>query len=462
MKDIIIIGSGPGGYETAIRGAQLGAKVTLIEKAELGGTCLNRGCIPTKVYFRNAEIIENIKHSSDFGINVESYSLDEEKMKKRKNEIVDKLVSGIDYLLKAHKIEFIQGTARLVGNNTVEVVTNTDIISIEGKNIIIATGSSPSSIPVEGADLPGIYTSKELLDFEKIPESLAIIGAGVIGSEFANIFQSFGSKVHLFLRSKYILKHEDIDVSKRLASYFKKRNIKIHNEIKYKKIVKENNKFTIYFEKKNKEKSVTVEKLLISAGRKPNIENIGLDTLGIEYTRKGISVNKQFKTNIDNIFAIGDVNGIKMLAHAAAHQGIEVVERIMGHEVVINQDLVPNSTFVFPEVSSVGKTEEEVKSENLDYNTNKFMFAANGKALALGEGDGFIKVIEADNKIVGVHILGPHASDLIHEAAIIINSNMGVKDVARTIHAHPTLSETFVEAVLGLHNEAIHQMPKRK
>jgi len=460
MKDIVIIGGGPGGYETAIRAAKLGASVTLIEKERLGGTCLNRGCIPTKALYRNAEILNNIKEADKFGINLDGYSLNISKIQSRKQEIVDKLVSGIEVLIKGNKIEYFNGFGSMVDKNTVLVEMGEKTVEIKTKYIIIATGSKPSTIPVEGSDIEGIYTSKEILEFKEIPKRLTIIGAGVIGVEFANIFNSFGTEVTLMLRSKNIIKTEDVEISKRLASMFKKKGISILNKVEYKKIEKINGEYIVTYKDKKGVKEIIGDKLLISAGRSPVLNDIGLDKLGIEYTRKGITVDNEFKTNINNIYAIGDVNGKLMLAHVAAHQGIEVVERLMGKEPKINQNLVPNCIFVFPEVSSIGKREEELKEASIEYNKNKFLFAANGKALTLGEGDGFIKVLEVDKKIVGVHILGPHASDLIHEAAIVINNNLGVEDVARTIHAHPTLSETFVEAVLGLHNEAIHQIKK--
>ncbi len=462
MKDIIIIGGGPGGYEAAIRGAQLGANVLLIEKDSIGGTCLNRGCIPTKALYRNAEIIENVKEADHFGVEIPSFSINAMKIQERKQDVVKSLVTGIEQLIMLNKIEYIKGTGKLIDNNTVEVTTDEGVSLHKGKNIIIATGSVVSFPPIEGVDLEGIITSDELLDFTEIPESMIVIGAGVVGTEFANIFNSFGSKITLMLRGDHIVKTEDVEVSKRLAMYLKKKGIDIVNKIQYKKIEKEDGLFKVTVEGKKGEKVYSAEKLLMAAGRKPNLENIGLEELGIEFSKKGIVVNDKYETNVENVYAIGDVNGILMLAHVASHQGIATVERIMGHTPTINQNLVPNCIFTFPEVSSIGKTEEMLKAEGVEYKTNKFNFVANGKALALAEGDGFVKVIEADEKIVGVHIIGPHASDLIHEAVIILNQGLGVKDVASAIHAHPTLAEAFVEAVLGLHNEAIHQAPAKK
>ena len=462
MKDIVIIGGGPGGYEAAIRGAQLGAKVVLIEKDEIGGTCLNRGCIPTKALYRNAEIINNIKDAHKFGIDVSSYNLNVDKIQERKQGIVKNLVDGIYHLLKANDIEFIKGYGKIIDNTTVQVETEDGIIEIKTKNIILATGSKPASIPIEGIDLEGIYTSREMLDFKEIPEKLLVIGGGVVGIEFANIFNSFGSEVTVLDALPNIINSVDTDISKRLAMYLKKKDIKINTKVMVKKIEKTNDKYMVTAQGKKGDSVYEADRVLVSVGRIPNISNLGLEEAGIKYNKSGIEVDDKYMTSLENVYAIGDVNGKLMLAHVASHQGIEVVERLMGYSPTINQNIVPSCVFVFPEVATVGKTEKQLKEENIEYNSNKFMFAANGKALALGEGDGFIKVIEADNKIVGVHILGPHASDLIHEAAIIVSNSMRVKDVTSTIHAHPTLAEAFVEAVLGLHNEAIHQVPKKK
>lgn len=461
MKDIIIIGAGPGGYEAAIRGAQLGASVCLIESDAVGGTCLNRGCIPTKALYRNAEIINNIKHADDFGVELGPYSLNLDKIRNRKIQIIDELVGGIHQLIDAHQIELIKGTGKLVDAHTVAVETESGVIQIQGKNIIIATGSVPSSVPIPGADHPEIYTSNEMLELRDIPEKLVVIGGGVVGVEFASIYNALGSRVTLMARSQ-ILPFLDADVYKRLGMSMKKAGVTLETGISYKAIEKTDTGFTVVIEDKKGERRYEADKVLLATGRSPVMANLGLEKLGIETTRKGITVNKHFQTNVPNIYAIGDVNGLWMLAHVASHQGIDVVERLMGLTPEINHDIVPNCVFSFPEVSSVGQTETALKEAGIPYESNKFMFAANGKALSLGEGDGFVKVIESAGKIVGVHILGPHASDLIHEATLIVKMGLTVKDVATTIHAHPTLSEAFVEATLGLHNEAIHMLPKKK
>ncbi|MCK8059635.1 MULTISPECIES: dihydrolipoyl dehydrogenase [unclassified Fusibacter] len=461
MKDIIIIGAGPGGYEAAIRGAQLGASVALIERDEVGGTCLNRGCIPTKALYKNAEVLHTMKHADTFGIELEGYTLNLEKVRNRKNQVVSDLVGGIHQLLEANGVELIKGLGRIVDNETVSVTTADGELEVKGKHIVIATGSKPIQIPIPGADHPGIFTSNEVLKLEEVPKRLLVIGGGVVGIEFATIYNEFGSEVTVLDAMPTILPFLDADISKRLAMGLKKKGIAIETKVGVKSISESGGVFTVIAEDKKGEKTFEADRILMAVGRMPNISGLGLDEACVEYDRKGIKVSERFETTLKNVYAIGDVNGKWMLAHVASHQGIEVVERIMGQIPVINQEIVPSCVFTFPEVATVGKSEADLKEAGVDYNSSKFMFAANGKALSLGESDGFVKVIEADGKIVGVHILGPHASDLIHEAAIIINKGLTVKDVAGTIHAHPTLAEAFVEATLALHGEAIHMVPKK-
>lgn len=462
MKDIIIIGGGPGGYEAAIRGAQLGASVCLIERDEMGGTCLNRGCIPTKALYRNAEIIETLKHADDFGIEMGAFTLNIEKIQSRKDGVVKTLVDGISQLLDANKVEVIKGNGVIKDGQTVEVQTPEGPLSVKGKHIIIATGSKPASIPVPGADLPGILTSNEMLAFKEIPESLLIIGGGVVGIEFAGIFNAFGSKVTVIDALDQIISFADQDITKRLTQILKRKGIDIFTKLMVKGIeTTETGGYRILADGKKGQVVFEGDKLLMAAGRVPNYQQLGLDDAGILYTKKGITVNENFQTNIPTVYAIGDVNGLWMLAHVASHHGIHAVEHIMGHHSNIKHQVVPSCVFVSPEVATVGLTEEQVEATGKPYEANKFMFAANGKALALGESEGLVKVIECEGRIVGVHIMGPHASDLIHEAALAINQGLGVEEIAGTIHAHPTLAEAFVEAVLGLHNQAIHQVPKK-
>ena len=461
-KDIIVIGGGPGGYVAAIRAAHLGAKVCIIERDKVGGTCLNRGCIPTKALWRNAEILNTLKNIKEFGIEIDGYSINVEEVQNRKQKIVDQLVSGIEKLLDANKVEVISGTASLKDKNTA-LLTLSDGSSKEltAKNIIIATGSKTTVPPIEGADLEGILTSDEILNFKEIPKRLTIIGGGVIALEFAGIFAAMGSAVTVVNRSS-ILKRVDSDIVKRFSVSAKKKGIDIITDCKMDKIEKRNGLFYLLGENKKGKLEIEAESLLVATGRDPVLEGINLEGLGIEFSKRGIKVDSNYETNIEGIYAVGDVNGKVMLAHAASHQGVTVAERIMGIESNSHSP-VPDCIFVFPEISSVGITEDEAKEQGIIYNASKFLFGANGKALSLGEGEGFVKVLSNEQEeIIGVHIMGPHASDLIHEGTLAVSTKLKIDDIKNTIHAHPTLSEAFHEAVCGLKGEAIHMVQPRK
>lgn len=462
-KRITVIGGGPGGYVAAIRAAQLGAQVTLIEKEALGGTCLNKGCIPTKALYRNAEVINNMKNSEEFGITLEGFKIEVEKIQQRKNSIVNQLVTGVEQLVKANSIEVKKGRALLESPNSVKVIYEDENFEIiEADNIIIASGSSSFIPPIEGVNNEGVITSEEILNFKEIPPELVIIGGGVIGMEFAGIFNSFGSKVTVVETLPSVLNMLDGDIVKRLNPSLKKKGIDIHTSTLVKSIEKQGEKLIVKVEGKKGEFTLEGYKVLVATGRKPNVEDLNLESINIKYDRKGIKVDQNYETSVKGIYAIGDVNGKWMLAHAASHQGMEVAERIMGIDHK-GSELIPNCIFIFPEISSLGAREEDLKNNGAAYKTSKFLFGANGKALALGEGEGFIKVIsDEDNRVIGVHILGPHASDLIHEAVVVINKELKVEDIKSMVHAHPTLSEAFYEAVLGLNNEAIHLVPARR
>jgi dihydrolipoamide dehydrogenase len=463
-KDIVIIGGGPGGYVAAIRAAQLGAKVCIIEKGELGGTCLNRGCIPTKALYRNAEILNTLKNINEFGIVVDGYSINVEQIQNRKDGIVKKLVSGVEQLLKANNVEVIFGTAYFKDMNTVFIALgNGSLREITCQNIIIATGSIPSIPNIPGITLPGVFTSENILEFKEVPNKLAIIGGGVIGMEFAGIFNALGAKVTVIEFLPSLLAQVDTDLTKRLSVSLKRKGIDINIDTKVISIKKSNEELIVTAEGKKGEVEFIADNVLVSVGRTPMTEGLNIDNLGINVSRRAIVVDENYETNIPGIYAIGDVNGISMLAHAASHQGKKVVERIMGYTSVHSLDVIPSCIFVFPEIACVGITENEAKEKGIEYKTSKFLFGANGKALALGEGEGMVKVLASlDNTILGVHIMGPHASDLIQEGTMAINNNMKVENITSIIHAHPTLSEVFEEAVLGLTGEAIHMVPSKK
>lgn len=466
-KRIAIIGAGPGGYVAAIRAAQLGADVYLIENREVGGTCLNRGCIPTKTYFRNAEIMSSLKRANEFGITVDGYKLDGKALQERKQNVVNNLVTGIEKLISSYKnIEFIAGTAALKDKNTVAVeLKDGGNREVEADNIIIATGSYPQMTETKGVNLEGVITSDELLALDHIPETLIVVGGGVIGLEFASIYKELGS--HVILLASRILKDSDKEIGKRLTPMLKKQGIETYVDIRAKEITKEGDKLKVLAKYKEKDEEIEVagDYVLIASGRGPLIEGLNLEGVGIESNRKGIVVNDDFETTVEGIYAIGDVNskGIQ-LAHVASAQGEYVVEKIMGHKPDIVLEHFPSCVFTMNEVAQVGFTEEQLKEKGIEYKTSKFMFSANGKALSLGEPEGIVKILAGkdDNKILGVHILGAHANDLIHEGALAIANDMDASAITRTIHAHPTLSEAVHETALGLNDGAIHIAPKRK
>lgn len=465
-RDIIVIGAGPGGYTAAIRAAQLKAKVTIVEKDELGGTCLNRGCIPTKTLYRNAELLYNLKNMDKFGINVENVSLNVDKIQERKCEVVNTLKDGISKLLKGNGVEFIKGRASIKDKNTIEIFKEDGTkTTLTTKNIIIATGSKPSIPPIKGADLEGIFTSEEILNFKEIPESLTVVGGGVVGMELACILRALGTKVQVVEFLPAILSQLDMDIVKRLTVYIKKKGIDIYTGTKVCEIAKDGEGFSIICQGKKGEFTLQSKNVMISAGRIPVHTDLNLESLEIELNKRAIKVDESYETKVKGIYAIGDVNGNVMLAHAAANQGVKVAEKIMGCNNKDSKAVIPACVFVFPEVAYVGITEEEAKNQEINYRTSRFMFGANGKALAMGEAEGFVKVISSntakdpkDDVILGVHIMGPHASDMIHEGALAISNNLTIEDIKNTVHAHPTLSEAFYEAVLGLNGEAIHSM----
>jgi len=466
-KRIAIIGAGPGGYVAAIRAAQLEAQVYLIENREIGGTCLNRGCIPTKTYFRNAQILSDLRNSHEFGIKVEGFSLDGKALLERKNKVVNDLVSGIERLIGSYQnIELIQGKASFKDKNTLNVQLNGGgSREVEADNIIIATGSFPQMTETKGIDLPGVITSDDLLELDHVPETLIVVGGGVIGLEFASIYRELGS--HVILLASRILKDGDKEIAKRLTPMLKKQGIETYVDIRAKEITKDGERLKVVARYKEKDEEIEVigDYVLIASGRAPLVEGLNLEGIGVEFSGRGIKVNDSYETTVPGIYAIGDVNskGIQ-LAHVASSQGEYVVETIMGHKPDLNHEHWPACVFTMTEVAQVGFTEEQLKEKGIDYRSSKFMFSANGKALSLGETDGIVKILASneDNRILGVHIIGPHANDLIHEGALAISNNMDVSAIKRTIHAHPTLSEAFFEAALGLDEAAIHIAPKKK
>lgn len=455
-----IIGAGPGGYVCSIRAAQLEAEVFLIEEDKIGGTCLNKGCIPTKTYFKNAEILNELKRSEDFGISVENYSMSMAKLYERKENVVGSLVTGIEQILSSYKnIKVIKGKGKILNGNSIELETADEKYELNVDKIVIATGSKTFVPKIEGVDGKRVLTSTELLELKEVPKSMVIVGGGVIGLEFASIFSEFGTDITIF--TEEILLNADGEMKKRLSVLLKKQGIKIVTDVKVEKFETKDGRVTVSAKSLKKEKIHTAEGeyALVAIGRSPNLEGFGLENLNLNTTKKGIVVDENCETSIKGVYAIGDVNGISQLAHAASFQGECVAEHIMGVTKKRNKDIVPACVFTLTELSSVGATEEELKEKGTQYIVSKFNFAANGKSLSMGNKDGFVKVLASnEGKILGVHILGPHANDLIEEAAICMANDLTVDDVTATIHPHPTLSESFSEACAGVLGEGIHTL----
>jgi dihydrolipoamide dehydrogenase len=436
-SDLIIIGSGPGGYEAAPYAASKGLSVTIFEDNEPGGTCLNVGCIPTKTLCHAADVIYDIKGSDAYGITNAQYEFDLQKLMSRKNEVVNQLRSGIEGLLSSPNITYVRAKATIKDAHT--VTANGE--EYTAKNIIIATGSTAAMPPIKGIDLPNVVSSTEMLSLESVPKRLCIIGAGVIGMELASAFSAFGSDVTIVEFLKECLPPVDADIAKRLRKQMERRGIKFFLQSKVTEITPDG----VIFEAKGKENKVEADTVLVATGRKPNFGGIELERLGINFDRHGISVDDNYETSVSGIYAIGDVNGRMMLAHAATFQGFHTVNHIIGNEDNIHPDIMPSAIFTNPEVASVGLTEDKCKDSNIDYKSHKSLYRANGKALSMGETDGIVKLMtDADNHIIGCHIMGPHAADLVQEVTVLMNAGLKLDDLHQIVHIHPTLGEILM------------------
>ena len=441
--DLIIIGGGPGGYETALLAAQRGLAVTLIERGNLGGTCLNEGCIPTKTLCRSAALACDMKKAAELGVAVGDWSVDFPTIMARKNAVVEQLRTGVEALMRHPKISLVTGDARFVDALTVEVAGE----RYAARDVIIATGSTAATLPIEGADLPGVVTSKELLDLHELPQRLTVIGAGVIGLEFASIFHALGSNVTVLEYAREVLPHFDTDMAKRLRQSLGKRGIVIETQAAVKSVAKINSLLAVNYEKKGKTLAVEADVVLMAVGRKANVSSLNLDDVGIDYTQRGITVDDNMLTNVPHVYAIGDINGKMMLAHAATFQGVCALNHIMGESCRVRLDVMPAAVFTMPEAATVGLTEEDCKERGIEYVAKKSFFRANGKALSIGEPEGYCKLlVAADHRLLGCHILGAHASDVVQEVCALITRGASCDDLALTIHAHPTLSEVVLSA----------------
>ncbi|MFT5871375.1 MAG: dihydrolipoamide dehydrogenase [Clostridium sp.] len=457
---VVVLGGGPGGYVAAIRAAQLGGDVTLIEKSNLGGTCLNVGCIPTKALLQSAKLLHELKESDNFGIEVKgNVEVNWAKVQSRKKTVVNTLVSGVKGLLSINKVKVINGLGKFESKNSISVTSedgNTQ--KLEFDNVIIASGSLPFIPPIEGKDLEGVMDSTDALSLKNIPKSMVIIGGGVIGVEFASVYSAFGCKVHIVEMLPFILPPIDRELGEMVKVNLISEGIEIYNDCKVTKIEKANENLNVAFSKGTEQLNIEAEKVLVAVGRRANIKNLDLDKSGVKIEKGCIVVNDNMETNVSGIYAIGDCNGKNMLAHVASEQGIIAAERIMGKNSKMDYKTVPACVYIRPELASVGLTEEQVKTSGVSYRVGKFPLAANGKALIMGETSGVIKIIADVNydEILGVHILGPGATDIITEAALALRLECTIEELITTIHAHPTVGEAMREAALAVNKQAIH------
>jgi len=462
--DLVVIGSGPGGYVAAIRAAQRGATVAIVEKETIGGVCLNRGCIPTKVLVQAAELYHDIQHAEENGIHIDGCHLEMARVLARKNEVVAKLRSGVESLLKANAVELVHGCGKVIDRGVVEIVNADGRQQIECGSIIVATGSEPASIPGLERDGAHILDSTDALELDKVPESLAVIGGGYIGLEFASIFSAFGTKVTVIEMLPQLLSGQDKEISKRLRGYMKARRVDIQTETRFEELrTIADDKAEITAAGKKGSVKVVAEKVLVAVGRKLNSDGVFAEGMQISVDKGAVVVDERLQTNVPDVYAIGDVTGKMLLAHVASAQALVAAANVTGGNDTIDYRAVPASVFCSPEVASVGLTEEQARERSINVKTGKFPFSASGRALIMGQTDGFVKlVLDADTgELLGGHVIGPDASHLIAEIALAIGTECTVEEIAHTIHVHPTLSETWMEAAEDALGFPLHQVPRR-
>ncbi len=482
--DLLVVGGGPGGYVAAIRAAQRGLSVGLVEKERTGGVCLNWGCIPTKAMLRSAEVYETVLHAADFGVGVGDVSLDYGAVLKRKDGIVTELTGGIAQLLNANGVTLIDGHARFTGPTTVDVYEVGDgelgpegpkyaaspvgaqpISRARGRDVLIATGSVPVQLPLPGADLPGVVTSDGAFGLSEVPNRIVVVGGSAVGAEWASLFQALGSEVTLVEMMPSLVPAEDAEVGKALGRSFSKRGIQVLTGATVSKIDQGADGLKVSVDGA-KVSEVDTDVVLVGVGRKPNTESLDLANIGVATDKRGfIEVDDQLRTNVEHVYAIGDVTGRVLLAHVASHQGITAVEHIVGSEHArMDYTAVPAATFTHPEIASVGLTEQQATEAGHEITVGKFPFAALGRSKTYGDTEGFVKVVAGAQygEVLGVHIIGPSASDLITEGTLAIELEATLDELADTIHAHPTLGEIGMESAMLAMGMPVHTAPPRK
>jgi len=457
--DVIIIGSGPAGYVCAIRAAQLGLKVCCVDKSVLGGTCLNIGCIPSKSLLHASQAYDQTKSYEALGISFSSVSFDLNKIMQSKNDSVKKLTGGVNFLFKKNKITHKKGFAKIINNNEVEISNNINSELVKTKNIVIATGSEPSIPSDVLIDEKNILSSTGALSLDKVPGHLVIIGAGYIGLEMGSVWSRLGSKVTVIEYEDHILPNMDREIATNFQKILIKQGFDFKLSTSFNKVIKKNDKLSVLIENDGQTLEIDCDKILISMGRKPYSYGLNLKNIGVEMDKKGfIQTNKKFQTSLNNIYAIGDCKNGPMLAHKASEEGVAVAEILAGQAGQVNYDAIPSVIYTFPEVASVGKTEEELKNASIQYKVGKFPFTANAKATVMQETEGFVKIISdyKTDEVLGVHIVGADAGNLIAELVVAMEFGASAEDLARTCHAHPTLTESIKEAALNVDKSSIH------
>ena len=460
--DVVVIGGGPGGYVCAIRLSQLGLKTACIEsRGSLGGTCLNVGCIPSKNLLNLSENFYKAKNFHKIGIEIDNLKLNLKKMMENKNNSVQKLTKGVEFLLKKNKVSYFKGTGSFKSKNEISLIDDKKKETIiKTKNTVISTGSKPTQFPGSKFDEKLILSSTGVLNLEGVPKKLIIVGGGYIGLEMGSVWSRLGSEVHVIEFMDHITSGMDREISNEFMKILTKQGIKFSLETKVNKILKLSNSVKLETTNKDgKNNILEADKVLISIGRKPNTESLQLDKIGVKLDKKGsISVQNNYETSVKNIFAIGDVISGPMLAHKAEDEGIAVAEIIAGQSGHVNYDIIPSVIYTSPEVASVGKTEEDLVSKNQSYKVGKFPFMANSRAKAINDTEGFVKILadSKTDKVLGVHIIGPHAGEIIAEVSVAMEFGASSEDIARTCHAHPTFSEAVKEAALAVEKRQIH------
>lgn len=462
--DVIILGGGPAGYVCAIRGAQLGLQVAVIEREALGGTCVLWGCIPAKSLLESASLAVKVKKAAEHGITLGEISFDYGPAMQRSRGVSTQNSKGVEFLLKKNKVTYIRGHGRVTAANSVEVKDADGKLEIHtaGKALVLATGSRVRGLPQVGLELnrTTVLSSDDVLVMDAAPKTMAVIGAGAVGCEFADVFNAFGTQVTMIEVAQRILPIEDADCSAELARAFKKRGIETVVGAKITASKVEATSVTISFEAGGQARVLTVDKVLVAAGRAPNVDGFGLEALGVKKSDRGfIAINEKFETSVKGVYAIGDVAGNQMLAHKGSREGHVLADMLAGQPThPVNYGNIPSCTYCHPEVASVGMTEEQVKAKGLAYKIGKFPFSANGRARTSGETDGFVKIIrdEKHGEILGAHIIGSHATELIHELVVARENEFTVEEIDLALHAHPTLSEAIAEAVLDSMGKMVH------